>query len=100
MRRVSSENFGSLGVALAVGTLWGLEEALLGWGGRVGGHPLLSGPLLVDAAERDGGLLEQAVRIRLPAGVPIGSRTPAEIALSIAAEIVAVRNGRAETDGI
>jgi xanthine dehydrogenase accessory factor len=34
-------------------------------------------------------------RVHLPAGLPIGSRTPAEIAISIAAEIIAVRNGLA-----
>jgi xanthine dehydrogenase accessory factor len=32
--------------------------------------------------------------VRAPIGVPIGSHTPEEIAVSIAAEIVAVRNGR------
>ena len=36
---------------------------------------------------------EQLARIRGPAGVPIGSKRPAEIALSILAEITAVRNG-------
>lgn len=35
---------------------------------------------------------ERAAQFRLPAGIPIGSRTPAEIAVSIAAEIIAVRN--------
>lgn len=33
----------------------------------------------------------QADRVRMPAGVAIGSRTPAEIAVSIAAEMIAVR---------
>jgi xanthine dehydrogenase accessory factor len=33
-------------------------------------------------------------RIRAPVGLPINSRTPEEIAVSIAAEIVAVKNGR------
>jgi len=33
-------------------------------------------------------------RVRTPIGLPIGSRTVEEIAVSIAAELVAVRNGR------
>ncbi|HEX6125074.1 MAG TPA: XdhC family protein, partial [Pyrinomonadaceae bacterium] len=32
-------------------------------------------------------------RIRTPAGLPINSRTPEEIAVSIAAEIISVKNG-------
>jgi xanthine dehydrogenase accessory factor len=37
---------------------------------------------------------EQLELIDVPAGIPIGARTPAEIALSILAKIVAVRRGR------
>lgn len=37
----------------------------------------------------------QLDRLRGPAGLPIGSKRPAEIALSILAEITAVRNGLA-----
>jgi xanthine dehydrogenase accessory factor len=32
-------------------------------------------------------------RVRAPIGLPIGSKTPPEIALSIAAEIIRVKNG-------
>lgn len=35
---------------------------------------------------------EELGRVRAPVGLPIGSRTPAEIAVSIAAQLVAVRN--------
>ena len=35
-----------------------------------------------------------AARIETPAGIPIGSRTPAEVALSILARIVEVRRAR------
>ncbi len=43
----------------------------------------------------DGVPEEQLERIDVPAGIDIGSRTPAEIALSILAQVVAVRRGRA-----
>jgi xanthine dehydrogenase accessory factor len=36
---------------------------------------------------------EQIDRLHAPAGIPIGSHTPAEIALSMIAEVVAARNG-------
>src|SRR5690606_24284317 len=43
---------------------------------------------------RIGGLSEQQVeRIRMPIGLNIGSKTPAEIALSVMADIVRVRQG-------
>jgi xanthine dehydrogenase accessory factor len=35
---------------------------------------------------------EKLERIRTPIGIPIHSRTPEEIAISIAAEIIAVKN--------
>jgi xanthine dehydrogenase accessory factor len=35
---------------------------------------------------------ERLARIRTPIGIPINSRTPEEIAVSIAAEIISVRN--------
>lgn len=40
---------------------------------------------------------EQLARIRTPIGIPINSRTPEEIAVSIAAEIIAVRNSAKPT---
>jgi xanthine dehydrogenase accessory factor len=40
---------------------------------------------------------EQVDRLRAPIGLDIGGRTPAEIALSIMAEIVATRNGMTES---
>jgi len=37
---------------------------------------------------------QQVARLHGPVGLPLGGRTPAEIAVSIAAELVAARNGR------
>jgi xanthine dehydrogenase accessory factor len=43
---------------------------------------------------RDKGIGEAVIgRIHAPIGIDIGANTPAEIALSIAAELVAVRSG-------
>lgn len=41
---------------------------------------------------------EQIDRLHAPAGIPIGSHTPAEIALSMIAEVVAARNGLTAMD--
>jgi len=47
------------------------------------------------AALREEGVGEQELgRIRAPIGLDIGSRTPAEVAVAVAAEIVSVRRGR------
>jgi xanthine dehydrogenase accessory factor len=47
----------------------------------------------------DGLTQEQIDRLHAPIGLNIGGRSPAEIALSIMAEIVAVRNGQPITSG-
>lgn len=44
---------------------------------------------------REAGLTDDVIaRLHAPIGIPIGGRTPVEIALSIMAEIIAVRNGK------
>jgi xanthine dehydrogenase accessory factor len=46
---------------------------------------------------REAGIADTTIaRLYAPIGIPIGGRTPVEIALSIIAEIVAVRNGKRE----
>jgi len=47
--------------------------------------------LVLDRLRREGFPQEQLDRIHAPAGIPIGSRTPQEIALSIVAEMVSQR---------
>ena len=48
------------------------------------------------AALREEGVNEEELaRIRAPIGLDIGSRTPAEVAIAVAAEIVSVRRGKA-----
>lgn len=46
-----------------------------------------------------GASAEDVARVRVPVGLDIGARTPAEIALSVLAELVAVRSGRRATGG-
>jgi xanthine dehydrogenase accessory factor len=44
---------------------------------------------------RDAGLDEQSIaRIHAPCGLDVGARTPSETAISILAEVIAVRTGR------
>ena len=40
---------------------------------------------------------EEMTRLRSPIGLDIGSRTPEETAISIVAEIIALRTGRSST---
>lgn len=47
---------------------------------------------LVKTLEKDGFAKERLSHIRTPIGLPINSRTPEEIAISIAAEVIAVKN--------
>ena len=47
---------------------------------------------LLKNLEKEGFSKEKLNRIRAPVGLPINSRTPEEIAVSIAAEIIAVKN--------
>ena len=44
--------------------------------------------------EKEGFDKEKLSKIHTPIGLPINSRTPEEIAVSIAAEIIAVKNGK------
>jgi xanthine dehydrogenase accessory factor len=48
---------------------------------------------LLKALAKEGFDKERLARIRTPVGLRINSRTPPEIAVSIAAEIIAVKNG-------
>jgi xanthine dehydrogenase accessory factor len=47
---------------------------------------------LLAGLRKDGFTEEQIGRVRAPIGMPIGSKTPEEIAVSIAAEVVALKN--------
>jgi xanthine dehydrogenase accessory factor len=49
---------------------------------------------LLKSLEKEGFAKERLSRIRTPVGLPINSRTPEEIAVSIAAEIIAVKNAK------
>jgi len=51
------------------------------------------GAAVLDELRADGVAAEQLERIDVPAGIDIGARTPAEIAVSILARIVAARRG-------
>src|SRR5207244_3875548 len=67
----------------------------------------MSLPLVSLARKRGRGVLEmlraqgvapeRLARVQVPVGLDIGAQTPAEIALSVVAQIVAVRSGRPGT---
>lgn len=50
---------------------------------------------MLEKLRRDGCPARQLARVRTPVGLPISSHTPAEIAVSIVAELIAVRNSHA-----
>jgi xanthine dehydrogenase accessory factor len=54
---------------------------------------------LLNDLHKDGYPAEKLARIRTPVGLPINSQTPEEIAVSIAAEIIAVKNAAANKPG-
>jgi xanthine dehydrogenase accessory factor len=49
---------------------------------------------LFEQLRQDGASPEQLARVRAPVGFPIGSHTPEEIAVSIVAQMIGVRNGQ------
>jgi xanthine dehydrogenase accessory factor len=55
------------------------------------------GAAVIEELREDGVAQELLDAIETPAGIDIGARTPAEIALSILAQIVALRRGKAST---
>ena len=57
------------------------------------------GAAVLDELRADGVAEELLKRIDVPAGIPIGSHTAAEIALSVLAKVVSVRRGRADPAG-
>lgn len=72
-----------------------LREVLVGAAGYIG---MLGSRkrvrTMLEMLDEEGFTAEQRARVHAPIGLDIGGRTAAEIALSIAAEIVAVRHGR------
>jgi len=55
--------------------------------------------LLLDKLASEGADRERLQRIHSPIGLPIGSQTPAEIAVSICAQLIAVRNKKPDQAG-
>jgi xanthine dehydrogenase accessory factor len=71
-----------------------LEQALRLGARYVGLMASRSKRARMDAALREAGYGDEVIaRIHSPIGLPIGAETPAELAVSIAAEIVQVRSG-------
>ena len=72
-----------------------LEVALrsrVGYIGVLGSHRRAA--VITEALTRLGATGEDIARVRIPVGLDIGARTPAEIALSVLAELVALHSGR------
>jgi len=56
--------------------------------------PEMDGPTLLKELRDEGCDDAKLSRIHTPIGLPINSRTPDEIAVSIAAEMISIRNGQ------
>lgn len=72
-----------------------LRQALAGpafFVGMLGSHR--HAPMVMQRLRDDGVPADHVDRLHSPCGLDIGSRGPAEIALSVVAEIVAVERGR------
>jgi xanthine dehydrogenase accessory factor len=72
-------------------------EAGVPYVGLVASHKRGAG--VIDELRADGVAAEQLGLIDVPAGIDIGARSPSEIALSILAQIVAVRRGKHASAG-
>jgi xanthine/CO dehydrogenase XdhC/CoxF family maturation factor len=55
------------------------------------------GSAVLDFLAQEGIGAEALARVHVPVGLDIGARTPSEIALSVLAEALAIRNGRPGT---
>ena len=76
-----------------IGTLRAGLEAGVRWIGLVASRK--RGAAVIDELRADGVAEELLDRVETPAGLDIGARTPAEVALSILARIVEVRRSGA-----
>ncbi len=83
----------------------GLDQAAIEWAlargfGYVGGVGSRAKAARTRARLESKGVAESDVaRVRMPVGVDIGARTPAEISVALAAELVAWRSGRQRARG-
>lgn len=80
--------FGYRGDDVAVRALLGRSYAYFG---MMGSKAKVA--QLIDGLKADGFAARDIAALRTPIGLPINSRTPAEIGISVAAEVIAVRNG-------
>jgi xanthine dehydrogenase accessory factor len=72
--------------------LGALLRSEVGYVGMLGSRR--RGEMIRQLLREDGLAPDEIARLRTPIGLDIGARTPAEIALAIAAELVAVREGK------